>query len=54
MTGMMVRVCRDGVWQNVEIDELTDLEFEVLDERLDHEWAVALAKWIRDHVKDGD
>jgi hypothetical protein len=52
MTGYVVRVRRGGRWVNVDFDELHDHEFDqVMLPRDDGwMWAVALAKWIRDHV----
>ncbi len=63
MTGLFVRVQRDGRWQNAEFDQLTDAELQQVVERalanaltpLDAAldgwgWALALARWIRDHV----
>lgn len=53
MTSAYVRIQRDGKWQNVEFDCLTDAE---LDEfREGHadagwRWAIYLAKFIRDKV----
>ena len=53
MTGAFVRIKRDGKWQNIEIDQLTDNELESF--FLEHpeaglKWAIVLAKWIRDNV----
>lgn len=53
-TGFYVRVQRDGKWQNVELDALTDEELRAFfgDQSGDRcrTWAIALAAWIRDHV----
>jgi hypothetical protein len=53
MTGAYVRIRRDGEWQNVEFDELTDAEMEAFAER-DPEsgwkWAKFFARFIRDNV----
>jgi hypothetical protein len=54
MTGYPVRVFRDGTWQSLEIDELTDIELEELAERFPEggwNWAMGLAKWVRDNVR---
>lgn len=56
ITGMYVRIERDGAWQNLEINELTDQELDAFAARQLPEygwsWAKALARWIRDHVVD--
>jgi len=59
MTGLYLRVLRDGKWQNIEMDEMTNEELNALqEERLanmdNRGWAfaVALAKWIRENVKE--
>jgi hypothetical protein len=56
MTGIFVRVQRDGRWQTLEIDELSDEEIcTVLEARPAEElvrWIVVLAGWIRDHVRE--
>ena len=58
MTGAYVRVQRNGEWQNLEIDELTDQELTTfLKEQTPDRvivWAVFLAGWIRDNVKEGE
>jgi hypothetical protein len=65
MTGLYVRIERDGRDVALEIDELTDAELDQWLETVHHpdptdlgyRWAVALAKWIRDQVRrraDGD
>jgi hypothetical protein len=54
MTGYYVRVERAGRWQNLELDELTDAELEALHKPAHLGWpfAVALAAWIRDNVRE--
>ena len=56
MTNIYVRVNRNGVWVNVEIDQLTDSElttyFRSMDEKRAAQWAITLAAWIRDNVHD--
>jgi hypothetical protein len=56
MTGAYVRVKRGGVWDNVEIDQLTDAELDTLLVDLTQGrcmmWAKFLAGWIRDNVRD--
>jgi hypothetical protein len=57
LTGYFVRIKRDNSYQNIEIDQFTDAElneFATGPPEDGWKWAVALAKWIRDHVKDGD
>lgn len=53
MTGAYVRVFRDGRWENVQIDQLTDDELDQLEKDQPERgwvWAKFLAKWIRDNV----
>ncbi len=58
MTGIFVRVQRDGRWQNAEFDQLSDAEMQqVVDRALANaptpfdaaldawSWALALARW---------
>lgn len=55
MTGAYIRVQRDGKWENVEIDQLTDGELDGLaDEQPDRGWMWAkfLAQWIRHNVSN--
>ena len=54
-TQLYVRINRDGKWQNIEIDLLTDDELEFF--AREHQdsgwkWAKSLVKWIRDNVKE--
>lgn len=53
MTGAYVRIERNGKWQPIEIDELTDIELEWFSAQLPNDgwkWAKFLAAWIRDNV----
>lgn len=52
MTGYFIRIERDGKWQAVELDQMTDEELEVFfkDNPASTKWAISLAKWIRDNV----
>jgi hypothetical protein len=56
MTGMFLRVKRDGARVNVEIDRMTDDELDELADRAGGRggwmWAKALAQWIRDNVNE--
>ena len=57
MTGTYVRIERDGKWQSIEIDQLTDAEldtFAAANHQLERGWTWAkfLAKWIRDNIKE--
>jgi hypothetical protein len=55
MTGSYVRVQRDGHWQNVEIDQLTDAEldaFAATQPERGWAWAKFLSRWIREHVTE--
>jgi hypothetical protein len=55
MTGIYVRVRRDGAWQNLEFDQLSDAELTAFAASQPVEkgwpWACTLAAWIRDHVQ---
>lgn len=55
MTGAYVRIQRDGRWQAIEIDQLTDAELDAFAEShppgSGWNWALFLAKWIREYVK---
>jgi hypothetical protein len=57
MTGIYVRVRREGRWQNLEFDELTDGELDAFiaaqDPAKGWAWAKVLARWIREHVEPG-
>jgi hypothetical protein len=59
MTGIYVRVERNGRSLDLELDELTDEELmhfgrRQLERGLDGwPWVQALAVWIRDNVRDG-
>ena len=56
MTNAFVRMKRDGKWQSIEIDHLTDKELITLAEDQPTEgwvWAMFLVMWIRDNVPDG-
>lgn len=55
MTGIYVRVKRDGRWQNLELDTLTDAELEAwvhMQRAPGVGWLCgrALATWIRDYL----
>jgi hypothetical protein len=56
MTGAFVRIERDGRWQDVEIDQLTDPELErflaAQDAHQLRRWPRLLARWIRDRVQE--
>jgi hypothetical protein len=58
MTGAFVRVKRDGRYQSVEVDQLTDAELVELFKDKDSaelsRWAQFAFKWIRDNVKAHD
>lgn len=55
MTNIPIRILRDGKWQPVDIDEMTDQELmEVASSWTVTQagsFAITLAKWIRDNVK---
>lgn len=62
MTGIIIRIKKDDKWKNVEFDQMTDQEMgEFVREKIannpgdPHEgwnWAMTLAKWIRDNIKE--
>ncbi len=55
MTRAFVRFERQGKFENVEIDQLTDEELDqlaVLDPDRGWAWAKFLAAWIRDNVQE--
>lgn len=60
MTGVVVRIMRDGRPQNLDVDEMTEEELRAFLETKPPIWvlnlAVILAGWIRDNVRgtDGD
>ncbi len=59
VTGAYVRFQRDGKWQNIEVDELSDEEWDVFEDSPDQQgrgwnWARFLGRWIRDNVTAPD
>jgi hypothetical protein len=61
MTGFTTRIQRDGRWTNLDLDELTDDELFRWSQTMlaraptgGWSWAVSLAAWIRDHVREAD
>ena len=55
MTGAYVRIERDGKWQSIELDQLTNEELELF--AISHpedgwRWAKFLAMFIRDNIKE--
>ncbi len=59
MTGYFVRIERDGKFQPVEIEAMTDEELSKFFESQEKDnpnasraWAIALAKWIRENVAE--
>jgi hypothetical protein len=56
MTGAYVRIQRGGEWVKVEMDQMTDDELTVFAQAQElkrgWDWAVFLAKWIRDNVRE--
>jgi len=57
MTGVYVRVKRNGKWENIEFELLTDKEMEefvAVKKALKRDgwrWAMCFAKYLRDNVK---
>lgn len=55
MTGVVVRIMRDGRPQNLDVDEMTEAELRIFLETKSAVWvlnlAVILAGWIRDNVR---
>lgn len=58
ITGIYVRVQRDGTWQNLDIATLTDDELEAFFWRCDLDrartWCIGLCKWMREHLLNPD
>jgi hypothetical protein len=59
MTGFMIRIQRDGHWQTIDVDCLTDAELEGWAETGRENnplsgwiWAKELARWIRENVRE--
>lgn len=55
MTGAFLRIQRDGKWQNIEVDQLTDEELDrVAKEQPERGWVWAkfLVKFIRENVEE--
>jgi hypothetical protein len=56
MTNIYVRIKRNGQWEPIEMDQLTDAEMDAFissqGDRSGWPFVKALAKWIRDTVKD--
>jgi hypothetical protein len=55
MTGAFVRVYRNGTWQNIEFDQLTDSEMYIFAEEHPEDgwkWAMFLGAWIRNNIKE--
>ena len=55
MTSAYVRICRDGEWQAVEFDQLTDAELQDFAAKMPDDgwkWAKFLAAWIRDNIRE--
>jgi len=53
MTGAYVRIKRDGKWQSIEIEELTEDELDIFSASQPGDgwkWAKFLAKWIRENI----
>jgi len=54
MTGAYVRVKREGGWENVEFELLTDEEMKEFSKSQPKDgwlWAIFLAKYLRDNIK---
>lgn len=56
MTGVVIRIMRDGKPQNLDVDEMTEHELRTFLDTKSHVWvlnlAVILAGWIRDNVRE--
>ncbi len=55
MTGAYLRMKRNGKWENIEIDQLTNEELDDLEKQQPTRgwiWAKFLAMWIRDTIKE--
>ena len=57
MTGAYVRIKRDGKWQPIEIEELSEDELHTFLDLQDKEhvvkWVVFLVKWMQLHLMVG-
>lgn len=53
VTGIYVRIQRDGRYQSLDVATLTDSELEALfvDPDVCRKFAIGLAAWIRDHIE---
>jgi hypothetical protein len=55
MTGIYVNIQRENRFERVEIDQMTDQELEDFAKKQPRfqgwKFAIALAKWVRDHVE---
>ena len=58
LTGIFVRIKRDGQFKNLDVGGLTDDELEGFFAEVNvgvaRRWAIALAKWIRDNEPGED
>ena len=55
MTGAYLRILRDGKWESIEFDQLTDEEMDTFAKALPDDgwkWAKFLGSWIRDNIKE--
>lgn len=55
MTGAYVRMLRDGKWQNIDFDQLTNEEMDAYIKAHPEDgwnWAKFIAKFIRDNIKE--
>ena len=57
MTGAFVRIKRNGKWQPIEIDQLSEDELHTFLDLQDKEhvvkWVVFLVKWMQEHLMVG-
>jgi hypothetical protein len=54
MTGAYVRIERDGRWQNIELDQLTEAElgaFATAHPEDADKWLTFLVRWVRERVQ---
>lgn len=55
MTGAFVRIERNGKFENIEFENLTEEEMKAFASKQPErgwQWAIALAKWIKENVKE--
>jgi hypothetical protein len=52
MTGIYFRIQRNGKWEAIEIDQMTDEEMELILRTKDYEFLVSLCKGLAKFMRD--